>query len=388
MRKILAGTFLAAALFAAPDRFPEEAADSQAIRDEQYRQMDRYFEEQIARAEKKRAQYWAHLDFSSPAAFDRSVQHYRDDWAKFLAVPSPGETPLNIKQLKVHEFDTYTAYRVWFDTLPGVQSYGILLVPKQPGRKPALVCLHGHLGTPEIVAGLLADDVVKKAAYHGFGRTAVQRGYVVWCPMIQGYYSEEHEPHEGPDAKGRDLLQKKALLSGGTLMGLEVAKIRRGVDFLQTLPDVDRDRIGIYGLSKGGHYTLYSAGLETRFKVAVISGWFNERRKKLTAAKDEDNPSPFLPRVHRSEYYLKDLLDRFGDAELAWLIAPRPVMIEAGTQDDSVNYKFAREEFRRVESVYGKLHLSDRARFAQFEGPHEINGTESFPFIDRWLKHE
>src|SRR5579884_4253016 len=103
MRKILAGTFLAAALFAAPDRFPEEAADSQAIRDEQYRQMDRYFEEQIARAEKKRAQYWTHLDFSSPAAFDRSVQHYRDDWAKFIAVPSPGETPLNIKQLKVHE---------------------------------------------------------------------------------------------------------------------------------------------------------------------------------------------------------------------------------------------------------------------------------------------
>jgi hypothetical protein len=171
-------------------------------------------------------------------------------------------------------------------------------------------------------------------------------------------------------------------------MGLEVAKIRRAVDYLETLPDVDPQRIGIYGLSKGGHYTLYSAGLETRFKVAVVSGWFNERRKKLISAKDEDNPSPFLPRVHRSEYYLTDLLARFGDAELAWMIAPRPLMIEAGTKDDSVNIKFAREEFQRVESVYNKLGIAGHARFASFEGPHQIDGTESFPFIDRWLKNE
>jgi dienelactone hydrolase len=388
MIKTLMWIGLAAALLPAADRFPEEAADSQSIRDEQYRQMDRYFEQQIAAAEQKRSQYWNRLDFSTAANFDRSVQRYRDDWAKFIAVPSPGDTPLNVKQVKVRDFGTYTAYRVWFDTVPGVQAYGILLVPKKSGRKPALVCLHGHQGTPEVVAGFFSEEILKKSAYHAFGRTAVERGYVVWCPMIQGYYSEEHEPQEGPDAKGRDLLHKKALLSGRTLMGLEVAKIRRGVDYLETLPDVDRDRIGIYGLSKGGHYTLYSAGLETRFKVAVVSGWFNERRKKLTSAKDADNPSPFLPRVHRSEYYLTDLLARFGDAELGWLVAPRPLMIEAGTKDDSVNVNFAREEFQRVQSVYGKLGLADRARFASFEGPHEINGKESFPFLDRWLKNE
>jgi hypothetical protein len=63
-------------------------------------------------------------------------------------------------------------------------------------------------------------------------------------------------------------------------------------------------------------------------------------------------------------------------------------MIEAGTKDDSVNIKFAREEFQRVESVYKKLGIVGHARFASFEGPHQIDGTESFPFIDRWLKNE
>jgi len=47
--------FLLPALTA--DRLPERPQDSVPILDEQYRQMDRYFDEQIAKAEQKRAAY-------------------------------------------------------------------------------------------------------------------------------------------------------------------------------------------------------------------------------------------------------------------------------------------------------------------------------------------
>src|SRR5205807_8709601 len=124
-------------------------------------------------------------------------------------------------------------------------------------------------------------------------------------------YSGEHEPQEGPRSQGRDLLHKKALLSNRTLMGLEVAKLRRAVDYLSTLPEVDPQRIGIYGLSKGGHYTLYTAGIEKRLRAVVVSGWFNDRVRKITGYKTSENPTPFITRLHRSEYYLHDLLDRF-----------------------------------------------------------------------------
>ena len=384
---LIVAAALAALPIAAADHFPETAKASEPILDEQYHQMDRYFDQQIAKAAQIRAQYWNRLDFSSGPNFDRSADAYRRDWAKFLDVPDPAGAPLNVKRVKVREFDAHTAYRVWFDTVPGVQAYGILLVPKKPsGPKPALICVHGHQGTPEIVAGFLSDEVLKGNIYRVFGRTAVLRNDVVWCPMILGYYAEERQPHEGPQAQGRDLLHKKALLTSRTLMGLEVAKLRRAVDFLTTLPEVDAQRIGIYGLSKGGHYTLYTAGLEKRLRAVVVSGWFNNRTTKLTGSKSDALPTPFLTRVHRSEYYLPDLLDRFGDAELAWMIAPRPLMIEAGTKDDSVNIDHAREEFKRVESVYGRLHAGDRAEFASFEGPHQIDGVRSFPFLDKWLK--
>ena len=380
---MLAGSGLALA-----DRFPEEARDSQPILDEQYRQMDRYFQTAAEEAAAQRERYWRRLDFSAPAAFDRSAEAYRKDWTEFLRVPYRADLPLNVKTVKVRAFPGYTAYRVWFDTVPGVQAYGILLVPKKAGPKPALICVHGHAGTPEIVAGFLSDEVLQNNIYRVFGRTAVERGYVAWGPLIWNHYSEEHEPQEGPRAQGRDLLHKKALLTGRTLMGLEVAKLRRALDYLRTLPDVDAERIGIYGLSKGGHYTLYTAGVETRVKAVVVSGWFNDRLKKLTWPRNEANPTPFLTRTHRSEYYLPDLLDRFGDAELAWMIAPRPLMIEAGTADNSVNIDFARAEFGRVTEVYKRLGIGERARFASFTGPHQIDGKESFPFLDRWLKNE
>src|SRR4051794_29358159 len=137
--------FLATFSVSAADHFPETAKDSQPILDEQYRQMDRYFEEQIGKAAQIRAKYWNRLDFSGAANFDRSADVYRKDWCRFLGVPVAGGIPLNIKRVKVREFETHTAYRVWFDTVPGVQAYGILLVPKTPaGPKPALICVHGH----------------------------------------------------------------------------------------------------------------------------------------------------------------------------------------------------------------------------------------------------
>jgi hypothetical protein len=93
----------------------------------------------------------------------------------------------------------------------------------------------------------------------------------------------------------------------------------------------------------------------------------------------------FITHIHRSEYYLKDLMNRFGDAELAWMIAPRPLLIENGTQDGAVLIRDAREEFARVAGLYERLGLPERARFASFKGPHRIDGVEAFPFLDKWL---
>src|SRR6266516_1850235 len=55
--RLLVAAALAALPIAAADHFPETAKDSEPILDEQYHQMDRYFDQQIAKAAQIRAQY-------------------------------------------------------------------------------------------------------------------------------------------------------------------------------------------------------------------------------------------------------------------------------------------------------------------------------------------
>src|SRR6516225_2906715 len=95
-RARLIAALLAVFVAFADDRFPERAKDSEPILDEQYRQMDRYFEQQIERATEQRARYWSRLDMSNPAGFDRSAEAYRKDWGDFLRVPYSHDLPLNV----------------------------------------------------------------------------------------------------------------------------------------------------------------------------------------------------------------------------------------------------------------------------------------------------
>ncbi len=120
--RLIVVAVLAALPIAAADHFPETAKDSEPILDEQYHQMDRYFDQQIAKAAQIRAQYWNRLDFSSGPNFDRSADAYRRDWAKFLDVPDPAGAPLNVKRVKVRELVCKRMASCWFRKSPPAPS--------------------------------------------------------------------------------------------------------------------------------------------------------------------------------------------------------------------------------------------------------------------------
>jgi hypothetical protein len=82
-----------------------------------------------------------------------------------------------------------------------------------------------------------------------------------------------------------------------------------------------------------------------------------------------------------------NLLRRFNHSEVAMLVAPRPFMIEAGARDGVIiaPRRFAELEMGRVGELYRSLGIPERARIARFDGPHRIDGTEAYAFLDRWL---
>jgi len=232
---------------------------------------------------------------------------------------------------------------------------------------PAVIAQHGLTGSPETVCGLTAED----DAYHAFGATLAEAGYVVFAPRMITF------------ADKRQRLYRKSMLMGQRLMGLEMFNISRVVDYLQSLEVVDIDRIGIYGLSQGGQTALWASVVEERIAATVISGFFNQRADKMVKA--SPHYTAYIDTNEEDKHYFGQLAE-FSDSDIGSLICPRPIFIEAGTGDGAVWVEMAKEEFEQLRYHYQQLGIEDRVELGVFEGEHEIRAVESLEFLDRWLK--
>ena len=61
--------------------------------------------------------------------------------------------------------------------------------------------------------------------------------------------------------------------AGRLIMGKLVFDTMRGIDFLFTRSDIDRERVGVAGNSLGGAKASWMLALDTRLKLALVSGW-------------------------------------------------------------------------------------------------------------------
>ena len=334
--------------------------------DEQYRQLERYFDQRIAEAEAGRAARWKR-DFSSTERYLASVEPYRRRFVELMGGFPAAKTPLEPRREVIGATESYRTERVWLQAATGVEVYGLLLIPRRPGRKPALICQHGMGGSPAMTAGLTErDDYLRR-----FGAQAAEHGYVVFAPYLVN------------DQAQRSRLHRKAISAGTTLQILEQWKIVRVIDFLQSLPEVDPARVGMYGISWGGRTTLYAAAIDTRLAAVAVSGYFNQTTKKQfqfstysTAYIDTAEEYAFFPGFHAE----------FSDADLASLVAPRPLFIESGTLDTAAYFKDSFIEYTRARDIYGKLGAGERLEFGLFRGLHLVHGLQAFRFLDKWLK--
>lgn len=81
-----------------------------------------------------------------------------------------------------------------------------------------------------------------------------------------------------------------------------------------------------------------------------------------------------------------DLGSTFNYAEMAYLIAPRPFMVERGHDDPVGIDEMVAYEFAKVRYMYeNKLKLRDRTEIEWFVGGHEIHSQGTFAFLKKHL---
>ena len=273
---------------------------------------------------KNRDEFW-NRDFSSNAAYERSVSRNREHLKHLIGAVDP-RVRAAAPEVDRGIFDSpaigqgrrYKVYPVCWPVLDsaaagftGLDADGLLL---QPDGAPVarVIAIPDADWTPEMLVGM-ASGISPQAQ---FGRRLAENGCQVIIPLVinrQDTFSGipgvgyTNEPH-------REWIYRMAYEVGRHIIGYEVQKILAAVDWFENENRKQKLSIGVMGYGEGGLLALYSAALDTRIEATTVSGYFQERE------------ALWKEPIYRNVW---SLLGEFGDAEIAGLIAPRSLIIEA-----------------------------------------------------------
>jgi dienelactone hydrolase len=257
-----------------------------------------------------------------------------------------------------------------------------ILLPKGAKRPlPVAVAFHGHgYGVKDIV-GLWEDGEERDVpdGYHkDFAVALCRRGFAVAAPEISCFGERQTDFGYLNTTIGQGVpttCTHTAMLAfhmGGSVVGLRAYEGRRLIDYLETRSDLDTTRLGAMGISGGGMHTFFSTCLDERIRACIVSGYYSTFRDSILAM--SHCACNFVPG-----------LDSFGEMyDLVGLIAPRPMLVEAGTHDAIFPMEAVQRSVERAREVYQVFGAQDQVETDYFVGRHQISGRRAYDFL--WEK--
>ena len=251
--------------------------------------------------------------------------------------PMPEKTALKPVIFGKSQRDGFTVEKVFFESLPGHFVTGLLFRPTDSTleRNPAVLSPHGHGGRSQKFSDRELADQIAQGAEH-FVRSGrmpklarcaqlARMGCVTFIFDMLGYADSVQIPyktaHRHADPRPEELeprdegwvfFSQEAELRLQSIMGLQTWNAVRSLDFLESLPDVDPDRIAITGNSGGGTQTILLGAIDDRLKASFPNGMVSTSMQGGCYCENCN--------------YLRI---GTGNVELAALFAPRPLAMTA-----------------------------------------------------------
>ncbi|MCX6892749.1 MAG: prolyl oligopeptidase family serine peptidase [Verrucomicrobiota bacterium] len=301
---------------------------------------------------------------TSKRAWHKQRERLERQWLDFLGPLPKRNLPLKARVESTEDLAGCTRQHVAYQIEPGLFTDGYLLVPTGiKGRLPAVVVFHPT--TPfqaRGVAGLEPSYPEDKWQ----GLQLVRRGYVVWCP--RNYINTEGADWAGNAAR---LLARHTNWTGMTRMVWDAI---RAADFVESLPQVDRKRIGCLGHSLGGKEVLYAMAFDERYRAGVSSeGGIGLQLSNWKA-------SWYLgPAITRPGFHLEN-------HQVLAMVAPRAFLLLAGdSADGDASWSF----LQAVRPVYDLLGSPDNLGWLNHHRGHQYSAearAAAEQFLDRHLK--
>ena len=273
-----------------------------------------------------------------------------------LFPPLP-KSPLNPRRIVCYEDEDVVVERVVIETFPRFYLTGNLYRPKK-GKPPYPAVLHPHGHVPQPEGRLYERERIRAMAM-------AKLGFVVFAYDMVGYGDQFQVVHRAPETPHEHLW---AVSKGGVQTWNSI----RALDFLLSLPEVDKKRIGCCGSSGGGTQTFLLAAVDDRLALAVPT--------KMVSAHMQGGcicENPPLLRVDTC------------NPEIVALFAPKPLMLIS--DDGDWTNETPRYEFPFVQSIYRLLNAEDRCSNAHFSEGHDFaRGSREayYNWAIRWLKND
>lgn len=270
-------------------------------------------------------------------------------------LPLPEKTPLRPSIFGEVRRSDYTVSKVYFESLPGFFVTGNLYRPVGDGPFPAILSPHGHWAY-----GRLENTALNSGP--GRAISLARQGFVVFTHDMVGYNDSQQVPHtfSGP----------REYLWGLSLSGLQLWNSIRALDFLETLPYVRRDAIGMTGESGGGTQTFLTAAVDPRVAVAAPVNMISLHMQGGCLC--ENPPGLRLETTN---------------LEIAAAIAPRPLLMVSATGDWTA--ETLEVEYPAMRTIYELLGAAERVRAVRMTAEHNYNKDSReamYAWMARWLQ--
>jgi len=285
--------------------------------------IDKFLLREIDLSVERRAKHW-NRDFSSPEAYNKSIEPNRQRLAKILGVVDERvkfDAPELIATVArrvsegppglVGKGENYEIFAVRWPAVRDVHGEGLLLVPK--GDKVAdIIAIPDADQTPEQICGL-AEGVPPESQ---FARRLAENGCRVLVPTLISREMAKRAPPGQPgraNLTNREYLYRPAFELGRHLIGYEVQKVLAGVDWYAKDAGEKDAKIGVIGYGEGGMIALYAKALDVRIGAGCVSGHVAPREGIWNEPIDRN---------------VFGLLDQFGDGEITGLAAKGQLIID------------------------------------------------------------
>ena len=284
-------------------------------------------------------------EINSRAAWESRAREIREHVLVSCGLwPMPEKTPLNARISGRIERDGYSVENVYIETLPGFFLAGNLYRPLGQGSKrfPGILNPHGHWKEGRLVDNALGSIAARCINF-------ARRGMVAFSYDMVGYNDTAQVKHNFAS-------NPTNLLWNISLMGLQTWNSIRALDFLISLPDVDKKRLACTGESGGGTQTFMLGAIDDRLTVQAPIVMVSHSMQGGCLCEN----APGL----RVEY---------SNMEIAAVPAPRPQILVACTKDWTKNTMTV--EGPALASVYKLFGAEDKVRFNIFDYEHNYNQT-------------